>query len=52
MTKDVNQVFAKEWEAKTGEKVTIEQSHGDGATSGFRRVLLNKKRRAAGGAAL
>jgi sulfate/thiosulfate-binding protein len=26
--KDVNQAFAKEWEAKTGEKVTIEQSHG------------------------
>ncbi|NVB78284.1 MAG: sulfate ABC transporter substrate-binding protein [Kofleriaceae bacterium] len=25
---DVNAAFAKEWEAKTGQKVTIEQSHG------------------------
>ena len=26
--KDVNDAFAKEWEAKTGERVTIRQSHG------------------------
>jgi sulfate/thiosulfate transport system substrate-binding protein len=26
--KAVNQAFAKDWQAKTGEKVTIEQSHG------------------------
>ena len=25
---DVNAAFAKQWEAKTGQKVTIEQSHG------------------------
>ena len=34
MTKDVNQVFAKEWEAKTGEKVTIEQSQAMGPHPG------------------
>ena len=26
--KAVNEAFAKDWKAKTGEKVTIEQSHG------------------------
>jgi sulfate transport system substrate-binding protein len=26
--KAVNEAFAKEWQAKNGEKVTIEQSHG------------------------
>jgi sulfate/thiosulfate-binding protein len=26
--KDFNEAFAKDWQAKTGEKVTIEQSHG------------------------
>src|SRR6478672_1863740 len=26
--KAVNEAFAKDWQAKTGEKVTIEQSHG------------------------
>ena len=25
---DVNQAFAKQWQAKTGDKVTIKQSHG------------------------
>ena len=26
--KDFNEAFAKDWQAKTGEKITIEQSHG------------------------
>ena len=26
--KAVNETFAKDWQAKTGEKITIEQSHG------------------------
>ena len=29
---DFNQAFAKYWKAKTGQTVTIEQSHGDRAS--------------------